>query len=69
MFVNGMAFLVGIYRHVKFTTVQYLGRRTTGNIYKYLENINDVYYIHGMYVETFYMDREVENTRRIMPGI
>ena len=33
MFVNGMAFLVSIYRHVKFTTVKYLGKRTTGKIY------------------------------------
>ena len=41
MFVNGMAFLVRISRNVRFTTVQHLGKRTTGNIYKLLEKIND----------------------------
>ena len=53
MFFNGMSFLVSISRHVKFTIVQYLRKRKTGNISKYLGNINDVYYRHGMYVETF----------------
>ena len=53
MFVNKMAFLVRIFRHVKFTTVQYLGKSTTGNISKSLEKINYVYYRRGMYVETF----------------
>ena len=50
MFVNGMEFLVSIYIHVKFTMVQYLGKSTTGNIYKSLEKINDVYYRRGIYV-------------------
>ena len=59
MFFNGMEFLVSISRHVKFTMVQYIGKRTTGNISKSLENI----------VEKFYMYREFENIRRIMPGI
>ena len=67
-FANGVEFLVSIYRHMKFTTVQYLGKMTTGNIYKYLDNINDVYYRHGIYVDTFYMDREFENLKRIMSG-
>ena len=31
MFFNRMTFLVSIYRHVKFTIVQYLGKRKTGN--------------------------------------
>ena len=69
MFVNVMEFLVNISIHVKFTTVQYLGKITTGNIYKCLDNINDVYYIRGMYVEIFYMNRVFENLRRRMPGI
>ena len=59
MFFNGMEFLVSISRHVKFTMVQYIGKRTTGNISKSLENI----------VEKFYMYREFENIIRIMPGI
>ena len=58
IFVNGMDLLVRISRHVKFTTAQYLGKSTTGNMSKYLENINDVYYRRGMYVENFYMDRK-----------
>ena len=58
MFVNGTEFLVSIFRYVRFNTVQYLGKRTTGNISKSLENINDVYYRREMYVEKLYMDRE-----------
>ena len=69
MFVNGMEFLVSTYRHVKFTTVKYLGKRMTSNIYKSLENINDVYYRFQIYVDTFYIYREFENTRRLMIGI
>ena len=61
MFVNGMEFLFIISRHMKFSTVQYIRNITTGNIYKPLENINDVYYRLRIYVETFYMDREFEN--------
>ena len=68
MFVNGMEFLVSISRHLKFTTVQYIGKRKTVNISKILENINDVYYRCGMYVETLYKDRESENIRITMPG-
>ena len=69
MFVNGMAFLVRIYIHVKFTMVKYLEKRTTGNIYKYLGKINDVYYRRGMYVGKISMGRNFENTRTIVPGI
>ena len=69
VFFNGMAFLVIISRHVKFTTVKYLGNRTTGNISKSLENINDVYYTHGMYVETLYMYRYFEKIIIIIPVI
>ena len=53
MFVNRMKLIVIIFRHVKFTTVKYLGKRTTGNIYKSLEKINDVYYIFEMHVYIF----------------
>ena len=67
IFFNGMAFLVIISSHVIFTTVRYLVKRMTGNISKSLENINDVYYRRGMYVEAFYMDREFENIRRRIP--
>ena len=68
MFVTGMIFLVIISRHVKFTTMQYLRKRKTGDISKSLGNINDVYYRHGMYVENFCRDREFENIRRIITG-
>ena len=68
MFVNRVTFLVSIPRHVKFTKVQYIGKSTMVHISKSLENINGVYYRRGMYVETFYMDREFENIRRIIPG-
>ena len=39
MFVNEMALLVKFYKHVKLTTVEYIGKRTTSIIYKYLEKI------------------------------
>ena len=42
IFVNEMAFLVIYFRHLKFTMLQYIGKRTTGNIYNYLQKINDV---------------------------
>ena len=51
IFVNGMELLVSISKHVKFTTVQYPGKRMTGNISKSLEKINDVYYRQGIYEE------------------
>ena len=67
MFANKIIFLVSISRHVRFYTVQYIGKRTTGNISKYLGKINDVYFRHGIYVEALYMDREFKNTRNIIP--
>ena len=42
MFVNGMEFIARFSRHVKYTTLQHLLKRVTGNISKYLEKINDV---------------------------
>ena len=69
MFLYRMTVIVRISRHMKFTTVQYLGKSMMDNISKYLDNINDVYYIRGMYVEIFYMNRVFENLRRRMPGI
>ena len=50
MFVNGMGFLVIISINIKFTTVQYVGKWMTVNLYKPLENINEVYSKRGMYV-------------------
>ena len=38
------------------------------NISKYLENIIDVYYRRGMFVEELYLDREFENPRRTITG-
>ena len=69
IFVNRMTFLVIISRHVEFTIVQYLGKSTTVNISKSLDNINDVYYRRGMYVKQLYMDREFEKNIITMPGI
>ena len=63
-----MTVLVRISRHMKFTTVQYLGKSMMGNISKSSDNIIDVYYRIGMYVETFYMNREFENIRRKFTG-
>ena len=40
MFVNGMGFLVIISSNTKFTAVQYVGKQTTSDLYKYPENIN-----------------------------
>ena len=50
MFINGMVFPVSISRHVKVTMVHYIRKRMTGNIYKSLENINYVYYRHGIFL-------------------
>ena len=41
-FFNGMEFLVSISRNMKFTMLQYIGNRTMGNVFKYLENNNSV---------------------------
>ena len=68
VFVNRIVFQVSIYRHVEFTLVQYIGERTMGDISKSLENINDVYYRRGMYVETLCMYRKFENFIIIIPG-
>ena len=35
-----------------------------GNISKCLENINDVYYKSGMFVESFYIYMDLENIRK-----
>ena len=50
MFVNGMGFLVIISSNIKFTTVHYVGKWMTVNLYKPLENINEVYSKRGMYI-------------------
>ena len=72
MFVYGMEFLVSIHRKLRFTMVYYIEKIMTGNISKYLEMIDDVYYIRWIFVETFYMERGVlkvqnNNSREINP--
>ena len=49
IFFNGMVLLVIISSNINFTTVQYVGKRMTVNLYKPLENINEVYYKCIMY--------------------
>ena len=39
-----------------------------GNISKCLENINYVYYMCGMFIETLYMNREFKKLIRIIIG-
>ena len=68
MFVNGMGLLVSISSNIKFTMVQYIWKKTMGNISKSLENINEVYARCRMFVEMYYMDREFEKLRGVMPG-
>ena len=41
---------------------------TMGNISKCLENINYVYYMCGMFIETLYMNREFKKLIRIIIG-
>ena len=50
IFFDGMVFLVIISSNIKFTTVNYVGKWITINLYKSLENINEVYSKSGMYV-------------------
>ena len=50
IFFNGMVFLVIISSNRKFTTLKYVGKWTTVNIYKPLEIFNEVYSKRGMYV-------------------
>ena len=68
MFVNGMGFPMIISINIKFTTVHYVGKRMTIDLSKYLENINEVYYKHGMYVETYYVNREFEKLLGVISG-
>ena len=68
MFVNRMAFIVSISRHIRFTTVQYISKSKISHIYIYLEKIHGVSYILGMYVEALYLGMEFENPRRRIPG-
>ena len=49
IFVNGMVLLVIISSNINITTVKYVGKRMTVNLYKSLENINEVYYKCRMY--------------------
>ena len=67
IFVNEMLFVVSISIHVRFTTVKHLEEIKMVNISKYLVSIYDVYYRHGMYAETFYMNKEFENTITRVP--
>ena len=49
IFFNGMVLMVIISSNIKFTTVKYVGKRMTVNLYKSLENINEVYSKCRMY--------------------
>ena len=68
MFFNEVGFLMIISINIKFTTVQYVGKHMTVNLSKSLENINEVYSKRGMYVETYYVDREFEKLLGVISG-
>jgi hypothetical protein len=69
MFVDGLPFLVSTSRKIKFTTTEYVPRRTNPILVKSLKKILSLYSNHGFKVTTALMDREFESLRDDLPGL
>jgi hypothetical protein len=67
MFVNGLPFMVSIYRKIKFTTVEYLLGRKQNHLVKSI--IINLYKQQGFTIETALMDREFECLRADLPEL
>jgi hypothetical protein len=69
MFVNGLPFMVSIYRKIKITTVKYLIGRKQNHLVKSIRKMINLYKQRGFTIETALMDREFECLRGDLPEI
>jgi hypothetical protein len=69
MFVDGLPFLVSKSLKIKFTTTEYVQRRTKPVLVKSLNKILSLYSNRGFKVTTALMDREFESLRDDLPGL
>jgi hypothetical protein len=69
IFVDGLPFLVITSRKIKFTTTEYVPRRTKPILVKSLNKILSLYSNLGFKVTTALMDREFESLRDDLPGL
>jgi hypothetical protein len=69
MFVNGLPFMVSIYRKIKSTTVKYLHGRNQNHLVKSIRKIINLYRQRGFTVDTALTDREFECLRANLPEL
>jgi hypothetical protein len=62
-FVDGIVFLLGVSRHIKFITVEQLVTRTPKSLSKHLQHVHQVYLHAGFNVRTILMDGEFEKMK------
>jgi hypothetical protein len=69
MLVNGLPFVVGLSRKVKFTTSEYFPRRLQPILVKSLKKVFNIYNNRGFNVETTLMDQEFECLKSDIPEV
>ena len=60
MFVNGLAFFVSTSRQIKFTTLDYIPKRTKGRLISSLNKVIRIYTASVFNIRTALMDREFD---------
>jgi hypothetical protein len=68
MFVNGIAFLVTMFRGIKFVTSEHVPTHTAKQLSKSLKRIIQLYSRGGMIVQTILMDMEFDKTVEPLMG-
>jgi hypothetical protein len=69
MFINKLPFMISMARKIKFTTSEFLPRRTKQILIKSLEKIFHIYTSRGFHVSTALMDGEFECLREDITGV
>jgi hypothetical protein len=69
MFVDGLGFLVTASRNIKFTTNEYVPKRSKANLTNSLKKVFEIYSKRGFTIKTALMDREFECMRDDIRGV
>jgi hypothetical protein len=69
MFVGGLGFMITSSRGIKFTTTEYVARRSKTNLVNSFKKVFEIYNKRGFNIQTALMDREFECLREDIRGV
>jgi hypothetical protein len=69
IFVGGLGFMITSSRNIKFTTTEYVAKRSKANLVNSFKKVFQIYNQRGFNIQTALMDRELECLRDDIRGV